>query len=140
MSTPDLPQVHLAHFKTLTGSPTVEFDVHFNPESLEYTVNNTLKEEGQGAKKKQFVDKTTAKLTMKLVFDTTDTGDDVRIHTDRVAQLLKPVAQGSKRVPPNVESSWGTYRFTGMIEQHKETIDFFAATGVPLRATIDLTL
>ena len=140
MTTPELPQIQLAHFRTLTGSPTVEFDVHFNPASLEYVVANTLKEEGQGAKKKQFVDKTTAKLTMQLVFDTTDTGEDVRIHTDKVAALLKPVGQGKKQVPPNVEFSWGVYRFTGMVEQHKETLDFFAATGVPLRASVDLTL
>ena len=46
--------------------------MHFNPASLQYTVSN--KEEGQGAKKKQYVSETSAKLTMDLVFDTTDTG------------------------------------------------------------------
>jgi hypothetical protein len=139
-TTPEIPQIELAHFKTLTGSPRVEFDVHFNPESLEYSVTNTLKEEGKGGNKKQFVDKSTAKLTMQLVFDTTDTGEDVRTHTDKVASLLKPVGQGKKQVPPNVEFSWGVYRFTGMVEQHKEKLDFFAPSGVPLRATIDLGL
>jgi hypothetical protein len=114
--------------------------VHFNPESLEYAVTNTLKEVGKGGNKKQFVDKSTAKLTMQLVFDTTDTGEDVRTHTDKVASLLKPVGQGKKQVPPNVEFSWGVYRFTGMVEQHKEKLDFFAPSGVPLRATIDLGL
>lgn len=139
-TTPEIPQIELAHFKTLTGSPRVEFDVHFNPESLEYAITNTLKEEGKGAKKKQFVDKSSAKLTMQLVFDTTDTGEDVRTHTDKVASLLKPVGSGKKQVPPNVEFSWGVYRFTGMVEQHKEKLDFFAPSGVPLRATIDLSL
>lgn len=140
MPTPELPQIELARFRTLTGSPTVEFDVHFNPASLEHTVANTLKDEGKGGNKKQFVDKTTAKLSMQLVFDTTDTGEDVRIHTDKVAALLRPVGQGKKQVPPNVEFGWGLYRFTGMVEQHKETLDFFAPSGVPLRATVDLTL
>lgn len=140
MPTPELPRVELARFRTLTGSPTVEFDVHFNPASLEHSVSNTLKEEGKGSRKKQFIDKTSAKLTMKLVFDTTDTGEDVRVHTDKVAALLRPVGDGKKQVPPNVEFSWGLYRFTGMVEKHKETLDFFAPSGVPLRATVDLTL
>src|SRR4029434_10926522 len=33
-----------------------------------------------------------------------------------------------------------TYKFQGLIESYKETIDFFAPNGVPLRATINLTL
>jgi hypothetical protein len=139
---PELPQVELAHFRTLPtgGGQSVEFDVHFNPTSLQYTVSNTLKEEGSGSKKKQYVDKTSAKLTMQLVFDTTDTGEDVRTHTDKMAALLKPVAGGKKQVPANVEFGWGVYTFTGMVEQYKETIDFFAASGVPLRASVDITL
>ena len=100
--------------------------VHFNPASLQYTVSNTLKDEGSGAKKKQYVSQTTAKLTMDLVFDTTDTGEDVRETTDKMAKLLKPHGPSGKQVPPLVEFGWGVYRFTGMVEQYKETLDFFA--------------
>jgi hypothetical protein len=35
---------------------------------------------------------------------------------------------------------WGTFKFQGLVESYKETIDFFAPTGVPLRASINLTL
>lgn len=135
----DLPKLELAKFKTVTG-PEVTVPVHFNPESLQYTVQNNLKEEGQGATKKQYVSQTTAKLTMQLVFDTTDTGEDVRTHTDKMAKLLKPIGNGDQKVPPQVEFSWGAYRFTGMVEQYKETIDFFSPSGVPLRSSVDLTL
>lgn len=129
-----------ASFETLTGERFV-VAVHFNPASLQYTVSNTLKEEGKGAKKKQYVSQTTAKLTMDLVFDTTDTGEDVRVTTDRMARLLQPVAAGKdKNVPPTVKFSWGAYAFTGLVEQYKETLDFFAAGGVPLRSSINLTL
>ena len=55
-----------ASFETMTG-PKVTVPVHFNPASLQHTVSNTLKEEGQGAKKKQYVSQTTAKLTMEQV-------------------------------------------------------------------------
>ncbi|MEF8728769.1 MAG: hypothetical protein V5B34_11230 [Accumulibacter sp.] len=129
-----------ATFETMTG-PKVTVPVHFNPASLQHTVSNTLKEEGQGAKKKQYVSQTTAKLTMDVIFDTTDTGEDVRITTNKMAQLLQPVPEGqSKKVPPLVKFSWGAYSFTGMVEQFKETIDFFAAGGLPLRSSINLTL
>lgn len=139
---PPLESLEFARFRTLTGpaAQRVEFDVHFNPESLQYTVQNTLKEEGQGAKKKQHVSRTTAKLSMQIVFDTTDTGEDVRRYTDDVAKLMKPVGSGNERVPPLVEFGWGVYRFTGLVEQYQEKIDFFAAGGVPLRSTIDLTM
>lgn len=129
-----------ASFETLTGERFV-VAVHFNPASLQYTVSNTLKDEGKGAKKKQYVSQTTAKLSMDLVFDTTDIGEDVRVTTDRMARLLQPVAAGKdKNVPPTVKFSWGAYAFTGLVEQYKETLDFFAAGGVPLRSSINLTL
>jgi hypothetical protein len=115
----------------------VNFPVHFNPASLQYTVSN--KEQGQGAKKKQHVSETSAQLSMDLVFDTTDTGRDVRVDTGELVKLLSPDAK-AKKAPRMVEFSWGTYSFTGVIEQYKETLDFFSADGVPLRASVSLTL
>src|SRR5262245_9844627 len=85
--------------------------VHFNPVSLQYTVANTLKEEGEWKKKKQYVTQSSAKLTMDLVFDTTHTGEDVRITTEKVAKLMEPVAEGSKKVPSVVQFDWGSYSF-----------------------------
>ena len=111
--------------------------MHFNPASLQYTVSN--KEQGQGAKKKQHVSETSAQLSMDLVFDTTDTGRDVRVDTGEIVKLLSPDAK-AKKAPRMVEFSWGTYSFTGVIEQYKETLDFFSADGVPLRASVSLTL
>ncbi len=143
-TTPAVERPELARFRTLSG-PTaqrVDVAVHFNPESLQYTVQNTIKEEGKGQKKKQHVSQTTAKLSMQLVFDTTQTGADVRTDTDKMARLLQPFGgSGSNdKTPPLVEFRWGTYRFNGIVEQYKETIDFFSAGGVPLRALIDITL
>ena len=70
---------------------------------------------------------------MELVFDTTATGEDVRDDTDKMARLLKPHGRAASRCRRSVEFSWGVYRFTGMVEQYKETLDFFSASGVPLR-------
>jgi len=138
--TPPVEALATARFKTVKASQPIDVLVHFNPTSLQYTVSNTLKEQGSGAKKKQYVSQTTAKLTMDLVFDTTNTGEDVRVTTEKMAKLLKPHGPSGKQVPPLVEFGWGVYRFTGMVEQYKETLDFFAAGGVPLRANVNLTL
>jgi Contractile injection system tube protein len=135
--TPAPAGVWLAAFKTTDGEPAANFPVHFNPASLQYTVSN--KEQGQGAKKKQHVSETSAQLSMDLVFDTTDTGRDVRLDTGEIVKLLSPDAK-AKKAPRMVEFSWGTYSFTGVIEQYKETLDFFSADGVPLRASVSLTL
>lgn len=112
-------------------------DVHFNPVSLQYAVSNTVEEKGSGNSKKQYVSQSSGKLTMDLVFDTTHDGSDVRRVTDQIAQFMEPDAQ---KVPPVVLFEWGTYKFQGMVESYKETIDFFAPNGVPLRASVNLTL
>ena len=138
--TPKLESLATAKFKTVKSPEPIEVTVHFNPASLQYTVANTLKEEGKGSDKKQYVTGTSAKLTMDLVFDTTDTGQDVRETTEKLAKMLDAHGPSGKQVPPLVEFGWGVYRFSGIVEQYKETIDFFAAGGIPLRAGVNLTL
>jgi hypothetical protein len=130
----DEAQIKHALFKPVTGAGE-QIDVHFNPVSLQLAITNTLEEKGQD--KKQFVTKSVAKLTMDLVFDTTGDGQDVRIYTEKVAKFMEP---DQKKIPSIVQFEWGTYKFQGLIESYKETIDFFAPNGVPLRATINLTL
>jgi hypothetical protein len=138
--TPKIEALATARFRTVKAAERIEVLVHFNPASLQYTVANTLKEQGRGANRKQYVSQTTAKLTMDLVFDTTATGEDVRETTGKMARLLTPHGPSGKEVPPLVEFGWGVYRFTGMVEQYKETLEFFAAGGVPLRSSVNLTL
>lgn len=127
--------VERAQLVRKTGT-AVTLAVHFNPATLQYTVANTLDNKGNGNSKKQYVSQSTGKLTFDLVFDTTHNGEDVRIHTERVAKLMEP----EKKVPPVVAFEWGVYRFQGVVESFKETIDFFAPNGVPLRSTVNLTL
>jgi hypothetical protein len=122
---------------------------HFNPSSLQYSVQSQ-QVEGQGGQQQtpqqsaQYVTKTTAKLTMDLIFDTTDTGENVCNITARIAQLMQPQAvegdETARAAPPEVLFEWGDYAFAGLIEQLRETIDFFHPSGVPLRSTVNLTL
>ncbi|MDB5801309.1 MAG: hypothetical protein JWL63_2248 [Rhodocyclales bacterium] len=138
---PDMPTVEKATFKVLegTGAGGAPVSVQFNPASLEYTLSNEFDDKGSNAAR-QFVKKTSGKLTMTLIYDTTDTGGDVREQTETISRLLEPAKDGTKKFAPKVEFGWGTYTFKGVIEQYKETIDFFAASGVPLRASINVTL
>lgn len=138
--TPASQQVSLARFRTVKAAEAIDVEVHFNPASLAYTLSNALREEGQGARKKQYVSQTSATLTMDLVFDSTDSGSDVREATDAMARLLRPNGPSGRQVPPLVEFSWGAYSFSGLVSQYKETIDYFSADGVPLRSTINLSL
>lgn len=127
-----------ARFKVISGpNKDKEIPVHFNPVSLDYTITNTLKEEGEGNAKKQYVSQSSGKLALALIFDTTDDGSDVRIVTTQIAQFMQP---DEAKAPPIVQFEWGAYSFQGMVEGFKETIDFFAPTGVPLRANVSLTL
>ncbi|GIV76638.1 MAG: hypothetical protein KatS3mg050_1032 [Litorilinea sp.] len=124
------------------GNPTQgkAIPVDFNPEKLQYDVSNTLQNKGKGSKKKQYVSESTAKLTMELVFDTTLDGQDVRNRTQELARLMDPARGADKKAPPVVEFQWGSYKFRGMVESFKETIDFFAPNGIPLRSTVNLVM
>lgn len=127
-----------AEFTVLSGKHEGDkIPVHFNPVSLQYSVTNTLDEKGSGNSKKQYVSKSNGKLSLDLIFDTTDQGQDVRAITEQIARFMEP---DDNQAPPVVQFEWGTYTFQGMVESYKETIDFFAPTGVPLRASVSLTI
>ncbi len=124
-----------ASFETLTGEK-LTVPVHFNPANLQYTVANTLKEEGKGAKKKQYVSQTTAKLTMDLVFDTTDSGEDVRVTTDfrRVLSeaLIRRAANNHLgHIFPGYTdySPLGIFQGTDLPPDYSNTIDRLFASG-----------
>jgi len=138
---PDNQKITLATFKVLqsTGKET-SFAVQFNPASLEYTLSNEFDQSNGNNATRQVVKQATSKLTMTLIYDTTDTGADVRGKTSDLAVVLEPPTTGKKTSAPKVVFGWGSFQFKGVIEQYKETLDFFSADGVPLRASINLTL
>lgn len=134
-------QLARATFTVQGGGPSLE--VQFNPVSLEHTIANQL--QGEGGQAAQHVSSSSAKLSLELVFDTTDTGADVRTRTNPVANLMKPAGgtggdAAARSAPPIVVFEWGTFRFQGLVESFKETLDYFSANGVPLRAAVSLTL
>jgi hypothetical protein len=128
---------------TDAGGQAKEVPVHFNPATLEYTI--TANTQGEGGQAAQVVGAASAKLSLELIFDTTDTGEDVRKKTHEIELMLKPApGTGGENAPPqvapSVEFEWGAFSFTGVVDSFKQTMDFFSANGVPLRAVITLSL
>jgi hypothetical protein len=126
------------------GGKSVE--VRFNPQTLKLTYGNENKSGNQPTgSASQFVGASTSKLAVELLFDTSDTGKDVRATTANVAYFIKadlnPAKQTTKqqkRVPPACRFEWGTFRFDGVIDSLQETLDYFSEDGVPLRSTLAL--
>jgi len=147
------PKLAKAVLKSL-GSKKVEVPVHFNPTSLVYSVENSTNQQSGKPDRKQYAAQFTGKLTMDLVFDTTGTGEDVRVSTRKVAWFMQ--ASADARVPsdasdkktdqktpqaqPVLSFEWGAYVFKGTMESFRETIDFFSADGIPLRAAVAISL
>jgi hypothetical protein len=86
---------------------------------------------------------------MTLFFDTSETGEDVRNHTRKVAALLKVDRQADR--PPICTINWGTeasvqphdadFPFIGVLKTLRQQFIYFDQNGVPLRArlTVDFT-
>ena len=122
-------------------------EVQFNPESLDITFTNSI-QNGNRKKPAQVSDtETTARLSMELIFDTTLSGIDVRTKTVKLAGMMAPAQKTPRKKKPKknelpsiVIFQWGTILFEGYIDSYKERIDFFSAEGVPLRATVSLSM
>jgi hypothetical protein len=64
--------------------------VHFNPESLKVSFANENRGGNQPAGGGgQFVGNGTSKMTVDLLFDTTEAGTDVRLITEQVAKFVQ---------------------------------------------------
>jgi hypothetical protein len=121
--------------------------VHFNPEKLELSITNAMEQNRNRRRREppQLVTESSAKLTLELLFDTTASGADVRLTTFQVAQMMQPRPGPSQRgerrgVPAIVLFEWGNFAIQGFIDSYRETLDLFAPEGVPLRATLSLSI
>lgn len=123
------------------------FDAQFNPTDYTRTKAAQIAEigiPGIDSPVLQFVRGQNERLTLDLLFDTTDDGmgagaTDVTTLTRQVYQLVK--IQPSTHAPPRFRVSWGTsLSFTAIAEQVQQKFTLFSPEGIPLRATVSLTL
>jgi hypothetical protein len=119
--------------------------VLFNPASLKVSLTNRLQDEESGSagtgggQPRQATRVTTTKLETELLFDSTQSGTDVRGYTSYI-KYLGTASEGDHPRPPNVEFRWGRFTYMGVIESLSETLDFWSFEGVPLRSTMQLVM
>jgi len=157
----DQPQIVRAELQQLSlqGERQKRIPVQFNPETLKVSYANQVvpptnsstppaPSDDRGSATLQFVGRGTTKLSVQLWFDVNavlptdkDGVDDVRVLTHEVIDLITPQDQGQdKFLPPQVRFLWGTFQFDGIMESLEESLEFFSADGVPLRASLTLGL
>lgn len=157
MTAPQITRAVLIPMLTQDGIDTDtnhHIPVQFNPATLRVTLANTLKADsrsggGSTGAAAQYIDKSESTLAVELVFDTSvaregvSADTDVRLQTQRIAAaFMQPQDAGGSqpRAPGRCRFQWGRFQFTGMVSSYTETLDFFAPEGIPLRATLALTL
>lgn len=140
-----------------------EIEVLFNP--TEYTLNKgaqfaELPIPGLDMPVVQFVRGQTETLTLELFFDSTESGMGetafpVTFYTDDFYQLIK--INPETHAPPVCKFLWGDYGFSGsslteqwasqdregfqcVVESVRQRFTLFSPNGIPLRATLTVTL
>jgi hypothetical protein len=147
-----------------TGNPTADYyKVLFNPSDFQLTKGLQLAEmtiPGLDSPLQQFVRGQAEKLTVKLFFDTTDRGGgafatSVTKETDKFYSFVK--IDKDTHAPPVCIFGWGTQEgfpganlpknqnqkrgsFTGVVESIQQEFTLFSTRGVPLRATLTVTM
>jgi nucleoid-associated protein YgaU len=139
-------------------------EVQFNPTELTLNKGIQIAEvaiPGLDSPILQFVRGQSETLTLDLFFDTTDGGTgekatSVTTHTDKFYQLIK--IDSSTHVPPICRFIWGSHEFAGshfdknwasqqrengfdcLVESVRQRFTMFSSEGIPLRATLSVTL
>jgi len=133
---------------SLTGGSPAEgkkvVEVDFNPETLKLNLSNQSSGgDQQAGGATQYLGPGSSTLSMELVFDTSASGTNVRQRTESLAYFIVGDAQRDKKdrkAPPKVSFRWGKFLFEGIIESMDETLEYFSEQGIPLRATVSLSL
>ncbi len=153
-----------AYFQAMTPDGTqtsgAPMPVMFNPSELTIVKGNQLAEigiPGLATPLQQFVRGNAAKLTVKLFFDSTDDGmgplaQGVTDQTDAFYSLV--TIDSSTHAPPVCRFVWGYKfpggslnqpgqsqpQFVGVVESIQQEFTLFSAKGIPLRATLTVTM
>lgn len=134
---------------TRVDDPSTSVECMFNPKEYTFTKQNSwqaAKTKGTNVPPLEFTSGNPATLQMSLLFDTYDTGEDVRSkYTDKIWELThvdpKLTNKKSKKGrPPIVRFQWGSaWSFEAVITNLTQKFTLFTEEGTPVRATLDVT-
>jgi nucleoid-associated protein YgaU len=144
-------------FLTRKDKPLFIVPCMFNPEQLTVEKSNEFKEmdiPGLPSPVFQFVKGNARSLTLDLFFDTYELGLDVRVFTDRITgwdagsifSKLPTFAKGLMDIdsdlhaPPVCLFIWGAYIFECIITSTTKKFTMFLPIGIPVRATVSVTM
>jgi hypothetical protein len=144
-------------FFTRKDNPALIVPCLFNPKELSVEKSNQFAEvniPGLSSPIYQFVRGNARSVSMDLFFDTYEQGTDVRIFTDRITgwdagsifSKLPDTPKGLMDIdsdlhaPPICLFVWGTFIFQCIIERVSKRFTMFLPEGIPVRATLSVTL
>jgi hypothetical protein len=133
----------------LTIEASAQARVFFNPSQYQMTRKVDWKDLGNrgGTTPQLHFDKGGPRtLSMSLLFDTYESGTDVRALTGQVAKLAEiDTTDNKKGRPPVCTIVWGPrvdpyagLPFTGVVESLTQKFTLFLEDGTPVRATLDI--
>ena len=137
-----------AQIKPENGPP---IECLFNPSELTITKAtqwNPTKGKGKNTPRLRFQQGASGTMTLALTLDTTEKGDPVTKHTEALLNLTKvdsslkgANSSNNSARPPWCEFQWGDFHsFKAVVENLQIKFTYFASTGTPLRAQVQLTL
>ena len=144
-------------FLTRKDNPLLIVPCLFNPKELSVEKSNQFAEvniPGLPSPIFQFVRGNARSVTLDLFFDTYEEGIDVRLFTDRITgwdagSMFSKLPGGAKglmdidsdlHAPPICLFIWGAFIFQCIIERVTKRFTMFLPEGIPVRATLSVTL
>jgi hypothetical protein len=123
---------------TITNTDTSErIQVMYNPEELKLDQGNHFSEvgiPGLDAPPLQYVRGKARTLSMDLFFDTYEVGEDVRVHTGPLVQLLDK--NPATKAPPVLLFSMGQFNFQCVLVEASQRFTMFRRDGTPVRSVV----
>jgi hypothetical protein len=85
----------------------------------------------------QFVSGEAPTLSMELFFDSYELQEDVRNYTGKITGIMD--VNNDLHAPPLCKFVWGSLSFEGVLERVSQKFTMFLDTGIPVRATLNVT-
>jgi len=117
-----------------------QFSVMYNPTEYSYSMTAEYGGPDEFSNRNQYQQTKKDNFSISLFFDTTESKSDVRKEMKPMTDLILPTVKKRKfQKPPVCTFVWGKFSYRGVIISQKQKFTMFLSTGIPVRATLDLT-